>query len=252
MADEPEVEAQVTPTPATGTGTSTGTTSLAVTAVTGSIVLGSTLTGAGVPAGTTIVRQVSGTTGKAGTYLTSRNTTLAGIAVTFTVGPTLAYFPQFTPLIPPPPIQLAGGNPPNFPPPTPPPIGTVPKGPLIGPAIAAAAVPPSVAGFPLIRFKTGDADTPVGAQLFPNFKTLFPTPPIKFINLMMIGSDVPPSTATTLNYPMDGWGAYVPAGAPTEPGDDGRFPRELDPALMWLQENPNDPRAPQVRQQLGM
>lgn len=74
---------------ATGTGsmgatfTATGTgTSLVVTAVTGVITPGETISGTGVPVGTTIVAQVSGTTGGAGTYTTSVATTAAAATVT--------------------------------------------------------------------------------------------------------------------------------------------------------------------------
>jgi hypothetical protein len=66
---------------ATFTATGTGT-SLAVTAVTGLISIGDTISGTGVPAGTTILAQVSGTAGGAGTYTTSVATTAAAAAVT--------------------------------------------------------------------------------------------------------------------------------------------------------------------------
>lgn len=62
---------------ATGTGTS-----LAVTALTGYLAVGDTISGTGVPAGTTITAQVSGTTGAAGTYTTSVATTAAAATVT--------------------------------------------------------------------------------------------------------------------------------------------------------------------------
>ena len=77
------------PSGATGTGsigatfTATGTgTSLAVTSVTGLISIGDTISGTGVPAGTTILAQVSGTTGGAGTYTTSVATTASAATVT--------------------------------------------------------------------------------------------------------------------------------------------------------------------------
>jgi len=66
---------------ATFTATGTGT-SLAVTALTGYLAVGDKILGTGVPAGTTIVAQVSGTTGAAGTYTTSAATTSAGNTVT--------------------------------------------------------------------------------------------------------------------------------------------------------------------------
>lgn len=65
---------------ATFTGTQTGT-SLVVTSVTGLISIGDTISGTGVTAGTTIVAQVSGTTGGAGTYTTS----VTGTASTATI-----------------------------------------------------------------------------------------------------------------------------------------------------------------------
>ena len=81
--DEPGVTPlAVTPT-ATGTGTSTGTTSLTMSAVTGTIPLGSTITGTGVPANTIIVSQTSGTTGGAGVYVTNNATTLTSAALSF-------------------------------------------------------------------------------------------------------------------------------------------------------------------------
>jgi len=63
----------------TGTG---ATTNLTVTAVTGTIYVGDTIAGTGVPAGTTIVSQTSGTTGGAGVYVTSGNTTSSGASLT--------------------------------------------------------------------------------------------------------------------------------------------------------------------------
>lgn len=63
------------------TGTGTGT-SLAVTSVTGLILPGMTLAGTGVPAGTTITGQVSGTPGGAGTYTTSTATTSNSASLT--------------------------------------------------------------------------------------------------------------------------------------------------------------------------
>ena len=66
---------------ATFTATGTGT-SLVVTSVTGLISIGSEISGTGVTAGTTIVAQVSGTTGGAGTYTTSAATTASAATVT--------------------------------------------------------------------------------------------------------------------------------------------------------------------------
>ena len=226
--DAPEEFALLPPvTGVVGTGGASGT-SLPVTGVSGKIQLGMTVTGTGIPAGTTILAQTAGTTpGGAGTYKTSQATTAAALAaLTFTAGPALAFFPAFSIIVPPPPIG-ANKTVPNFPPPTPPPIGTVPKGDLVGPAIAAAAVPPSVAGFVEPRFKTGSATSPTAASWFPSFTSTFPNPTIVFTNTMMIGAPKPPQTASTLNIVLDGWGPYVPPTAPTSPGSDGRFPRSL-------------------------
>lgn len=66
---------------ATFTATGTGT-SFAVTSVTGLISIGDTISGTGVPAGTTILAQVSGTPGGAGTYTTSATTTSIAATVT--------------------------------------------------------------------------------------------------------------------------------------------------------------------------
>ena len=73
----------VTPPTASGTGTSTGTTTLTVTAVTNTIMVGATVAGTGVPAGTTIVSGPGG----AGTYTTNQPTTLTNAALTFTHPP---------------------------------------------------------------------------------------------------------------------------------------------------------------------
>jgi hypothetical protein len=77
----------ITPAAATGTGTSTGTTSLTMTAVTGTIMVGATVAGAGVPAGITIASQASGPAGGNGTYITSAATTLSAAALTMTHPP---------------------------------------------------------------------------------------------------------------------------------------------------------------------
>lgn len=66
---------------ATGTGASTN---LTVSSVTGFIDIGSTVTGTGVPASTTIISQTSGSTGGAGVYVTSQATTASSAALTFT------------------------------------------------------------------------------------------------------------------------------------------------------------------------
>jgi hypothetical protein len=63
------------------TGTGSGT-NLTTSAVTGIILIGDTVAGTGVPAGTTIVSQTSGTTGGAGVYVTSVATTSSGASLT--------------------------------------------------------------------------------------------------------------------------------------------------------------------------
>jgi hypothetical protein len=74
--------AQAAP-PTTATGNSTGTTSLALTNVSGAVLLGATVTGGGLPvAGVTIVSQQSGTAGGNGTYITSAVTTVTNGALT--------------------------------------------------------------------------------------------------------------------------------------------------------------------------
>jgi hypothetical protein len=66
---------------ATFTATAAGN-QLTTSAVTGLISVGDTIAGAGVPAGTTILNQVSGTTGGAGVYTTSVVTTATAVTVT--------------------------------------------------------------------------------------------------------------------------------------------------------------------------
>lgn len=67
---------------ATFTGTVTGTATIITAAsVTGTITVGDGLTGTGVPVGTTIVNQLTGTTGGAGTYTTSNPTTSSAAAI---------------------------------------------------------------------------------------------------------------------------------------------------------------------------
>lgn len=72
---------------ATFTATGSGV-NLTVTSVTGVITPGDTISGTGVPVGTTIVSQTSGTTGGAGVYVTSVATT-AGAATVTAFGNTL-------------------------------------------------------------------------------------------------------------------------------------------------------------------
>jgi hypothetical protein len=66
---------------ATFTGNGSGT-NLTASAVTGSIGIGNTITGTGVPGGTTIVSQTSGTPGGAGVYVTNNSTTSSGASLT--------------------------------------------------------------------------------------------------------------------------------------------------------------------------
>lgn len=63
------------------TGTGSGV-NLTTTAVAGIIKVGDVVAGTGVPAGTTIVSQTSGTTGGAGVYVTSVATTSSGASLT--------------------------------------------------------------------------------------------------------------------------------------------------------------------------
>jgi hypothetical protein len=118
-------------------------------------------------------------------------------------------FPGFTPIIPPPLIGQGGGAAPAFPPPTPPPIGHIPAGVLVGPAIAAAAVPPSTPGFIQPRYGSGSATVP--HTLFPYSTTTYPSPPIVFSNIFTGGTSptTPPHTTTTQNVPVGGWGPPV-------------------------------------------
>lgn len=108
-------------------------------------------------------------------------------------------FPSVVQIVPPPLIGQGGGPPPNFPPPTPPPIGAIPPGILVGPAIQASSVPPSIAGNQLIRFTFGSATAPPASAAFPEFTTTFPSPPIVFSNIFTDGVSptTPPHTTTT-------------------------------------------------------
>jgi hypothetical protein len=75
-----------TVTVATATGTATGA-SLAVSSVTGTIVIGAAVSGPGIPANTTIINQMSGSTGGAGTYTTNQPTTASAAALAFVPPP---------------------------------------------------------------------------------------------------------------------------------------------------------------------
>ena len=65
----------------TSTGTASGT-ALTLSSLTGVVSIGDTVSGTGVPAGTTIVSQTSGTTGAAGVYVTSQATTASAATIT--------------------------------------------------------------------------------------------------------------------------------------------------------------------------
>lgn len=116
-------------------------------------------------------------------------------------GGTGGVFPQFTPLIPPP---LIGGTAPAFPPPATP---AQMQGPLIGPAIGAAGVPPSTAGITQPQFGSGSATSPAANGYFTQFTTTFPVPTIVFSNVITIPtgnfntgwtSTLPPQTPSTI------------------------------------------------------
>lgn len=78
----------VTPPTIHATGNSTNTENLTLSAVTGgSILIGSDVAGAGVPAGTKLIAQVSGVAGGAGVYTTNHPTTLTNVALTITHPP---------------------------------------------------------------------------------------------------------------------------------------------------------------------
>lgn len=63
------------------TGVGSGT-NLTISAVTGVIRIGATISGSGIPVGTTILSQTSGTTGFSGVYVTSAATTVNGATTT--------------------------------------------------------------------------------------------------------------------------------------------------------------------------
>lgn len=71
----------------TGTGSST---TLTAASVSGLIQPGQTVNGSGVPAGTTIVKQLTGTAGGAGTYQTSQATTSSNSSLTTSGAPQAA------------------------------------------------------------------------------------------------------------------------------------------------------------------
>lgn len=152
--------------------------------------------------------------------------------VTVTGGPL-----KFTPIIPTSPFPPGGGigsigqaaATPAYPPPTPPPIGAVPVGPLVGPAIAAAAAPPSTPGFALIRYQSpGSATVPPANGYSNKFTTTtayagFPNNPPTGVPIVFSNIDnratktgavwdnkTPPSTPTTAQITLNGMSILVP------------------------------------------
>lgn len=145
-------------------------------------------------------------------------TTWSGGTIEVVRDPTVSAFPEFTPLIPPPPMSDPEGVPvfPPVPPDTAP--VDVPLGPLVGPAVAPAPVPPSVAGYVQPRFfGTGnsatfppagslDPENPESDALFPQFTTTFPKPPVVVNAVQNTDTPIwvappqpPPMTITTQN-----------------------------------------------------
>jgi hypothetical protein len=85
-----------------------------------------------------------------------------------------------SPILPPPLISNPPGTP-VFPPTTGAAPVPVPVGPLVGPAVPAATVPPSVAGFPQPQYTTGSGTVPTAASLFPSFSAAGPFQPILLV-----------------------------------------------------------------------
>lgn len=83
------------------------------------------------------------------------------------------------------------------------------EGVLVGPAIAPAPVPPSLAGFPQPQYATGSGTAPTAASLFPAFTAAGPSPPIVLNATQAAGSGI--------NFPAD-WIAPPPPPLPTTPG----------------------------------
>jgi hypothetical protein len=87
-AYQSNLNAAQAPAPTTATGSSNATTTLTLSNVVGAVLLGSTITGTGVPTSppVTIVAQLTGNPGAAGTYTTSVVTTLTSVALSFSPG----------------------------------------------------------------------------------------------------------------------------------------------------------------------
>ena len=187
------------PPPATGTGTSTGTANLTVSAVTGHIWVPSTVTGTGVPAGTTITAGPA--SGGAGVYTTSVNTTLAAIALTFTPTSAAVVFPDFVPPSPP----VAAGNPP--PPAFPPPSIPVPKGPLGGPVFSASGpnYPPTT-GIPATGTGTSTGTTSLAVSAVTG---------VILVGAVVTGTGVPTGTTIVSGPAGGGAGTYTTNQATT-------------------------------------
>lgn len=128
----------------------------------------------------------------------NKNVAWTNGTLTLSKDPSHAGFPQFTPIVPPPPI----GDPisvPVFPPVSPAtaPVA-VPQGPLVGPAVGGNLVGPPPPPYPP-TFKTGSATSPTAASWFPQFTTTFPSPTVVFANLFNLWPTAVPMTTTTQN-----------------------------------------------------
>jgi hypothetical protein len=146
------------------------------------------------------------------------------------VPPSIAGIPQ--------PVIVAGGEslPPSFPLGTagawlpPPQVGFGGNAPFPTPVVPSAPVPPSVAGYPQPQFATGDALTPTAADLFPDFTTSSPSPPIVFANIFNMGNVAPPSTPTTPVIPTMLVEAHSLSSAATQPRPKPKPEPEPEPA----------------------
>jgi hypothetical protein len=133
-----------------------------------------------------------------------------------------------SPILPPP--LITNPPPPEFPP-VPPDTAPVPVplGPLVGPAIAPAGVPPSVAGIAQPVFRTGSATAPPATSWFPDFSVPILVPAVAVDNELMIGTAPPQVVNPALPIlPMGGWGPWFPTepapwseGATAEPANSG-------------------------------
>lgn len=157
------------------------------------------------------------------------------------------------PIIPPPPIGQDKPTP-IFPPPTPPPIGVVPVGDLVGPAVKPANVPPSLAGVEQPQFGTGSKTAPTAASWFPDFTTHPPYPPIVVhtapgIFGLFTGHQppiTPPETETDIIIRLNGWGPPGPQepDEPDEPDENGPHGTEPEPTYTPAPHNRMPPPPP--------